>query len=81
LINFELRFPLMGNLGGVVFSDNGSVYRRLSVIRLLNWRYNLGIGFRYNTPLGPLRVDYGIKVDRRPDESRGQFHVTLGHAF
>jgi len=81
LFNFELRFPLAGKVGGVVFSDNGTVYRRLSVIQLLNWRYNLGFGFRYETPLGPLRVDYGIKLDRRFDESRGQFHVTLGHVF
>lgn len=65
LVNFELRLPLVRNLGGVIFSDNGAMYRRLSVIKLLNWRYNVGFGFRYNTPLGPLRVDYGFKLDRR----------------
>jgi outer membrane protein insertion porin family len=94
LVNFELRFPIFGNLRGVVFSDNGNVYRRLEVIELLNWRYNMGFGFRYDTPLGPLRVDYGFKLDRRtvrsidcPDittpcqESFGQWHVSLGHAF
>ncbi|MFQ5793133.1 MAG: outer membrane protein assembly factor, partial [Acidobacteriota bacterium] len=46
LVNLELRFPIAGKLGGVVFSDNGTVYRRLQVIQLLNWRYNLGLGFR-----------------------------------
>lgn len=94
LVNFELRFPILGNLRGVVFSDNGNVYRRLEVIELLNWRYNMGFGFRYDTPLGPLRVDYGFKLDRRtvrsidcPDvstpcqESFGAWHVSLGHAF
>ena len=94
LLNLELRFPILGNLRGVVFSDSGSVYRRLQVIELLNWRYNMGFGFRYDTPLGPLRVDYGFKLDRRtvrsiecPDiltpcqESLGRFHVSLGHAF
>jgi outer membrane protein assembly complex protein YaeT len=94
LLNLELRFPILGNLRGVVFSDNGNVYRRLQIIELLNWRYNLGFGFRYDTPLGPLRVDYGFKLDRRtvrsidcPDvtapcrESPGRFHVSLGHAF
>ena len=94
LLNLELRFPILGNLRGVVFSDNGNVYRRLQVIELLNWRYNMGFGFRYDTPLGPLRVDYGFKLDRRtvrsiecPDvltpcqESLGRFHVSLGHAF
>jgi outer membrane protein insertion porin family len=94
LLNLELRFPIFGNLRGVVFSDNGNVYRRLQVIELLNWRYNMGFGFRYDTPFGPLRVDYGFKLDRRtvrsiecPDvltpckESLGRFHVSLGHAF
>jgi outer membrane protein assembly complex protein YaeT len=94
LLNLEIRFPILGNLRGVVFSDNGNVYRRLQVIQLLNWRYNMGFGFRYDTPLGPLRVDYGFKLDRRevrsiecPDvlspckESLGRWHVSLGHAF
>ncbi len=94
LLNLELRFPIFGNLRGVVFSDNGNVYRRLQVIELLNWRYNMGFGFRYDTPFGPLRVDYGFKLDRRMvrsiecadvlapcKESLGRFHVSLGHAF
>jgi outer membrane protein assembly factor BamA len=94
LLNVELRFPILGNLRGVVFSDNGNAYRRLKVIELLNWRYNAGFGFRYDTPLGPLRVDYGFKLDRRTvrsiecedvltpcKESLGRFHVSLGHAF
>ncbi len=94
LLNVELRFPIFGNLRGVLFSDNGNVYRRLQVIELLNWRYNMGFGFRYDTPLGPLRVDYGFKLDRRMvrsiectdvlapcKESLGRWHVSLGHAF
>jgi outer membrane protein insertion porin family len=94
LLNVEVRFPILGNLRGVVFSDNGNVYRSLDARELLNWRYNVGFGFRYETPLGPLRVDYGFKLDRRmrhsiecPDittpcqESLGRLHVSLGHAF
>jgi outer membrane protein assembly complex protein YaeT len=81
LLNLELRFPIANRMGGVVFSDNGNVYRRLQVIRLLNWRYNAGIGLRYETPIGPVRVDYGIKLNRRPGESFGRLHVSLGHPF
>jgi outer membrane protein assembly factor BamA len=93
LLNLELRFPILGNLRGVVFSDNGNVYRRLEDVEL-SFRHNMGFGFRYDTPLGPLRVDYGFKLDRRmvrsidcPDlampcrESLGRLHVSLGHAF
>ena len=81
LLNLEFRFPITKRLGGVVFSDNGKVYRRLQVIRLLNWNYNAGFGFRYETPIGPVRVDYGIKLNPRPDESFGRLHVSLGHPF
>ena len=81
LLNLEFRFPIAKRLGGVVFSDNGNVYRRLQVIRLLNWRYNAGLGFRYETPIGPVRVDYGIKLNPRPGESFGRLHVSLGHPF
>ncbi|MGH9462508.1 MAG: outer membrane protein assembly factor BamA [Vicinamibacteria bacterium] len=81
LVNLELRFPILGKLGGVVFSDNGKVYRRLQVIELLNWHYNVGFGFRYDTPFGPLRVDYGRKLNPAPDEPQSRFHVSLGHPF
>jgi outer membrane protein insertion porin family len=86
LLNLELRFPVAGKLRGVVFSDNGAVYRRLSNINFgfllpKNWRYNAGFGFRYDTPLGPLRVDWGFKIDIRPGEPRSRVHVSLGHAF
>jgi outer membrane translocation and assembly module TamA len=81
LLNLELRFPILGKLGGVVFSDNGTVYRRLQVIELLNWNYNLGFGFRYDTPFGPLRVDYGRKLNPRLDEPLDHWHVSLGHPF
>ena len=43
--------------------------------------HNIGFGFRYDTPLGPLRVDWGFKIDLRPDEPRSRIHVSLGHAF
>jgi len=80
LVNLELRFPILGNLGGVVFSDNGKVYRAFP-LDLWNWHYNAGFGLRYETPFGPLRVDYGRKLNPRPDEPRGRFHISLGHPF
>ncbi|MGC2425003.1 MAG: outer membrane protein assembly factor BamA [Nitrospirota bacterium] len=44
-------------------------------------RYGAGLGIRYQTPVGPLRLDYGFKVNRRPGESIGELHFTLGEAF
>ncbi len=44
-------------------------------------RYGAGLGLRYETPVGPLRLDYGFKLNRRPGESIGELHFTLGQAF
>jgi outer membrane protein assembly factor BamA len=71
----ELRFPLMGRtLGGVQFHDMGNVYNSVGDISFrMNQRpakdpasqdfnymvHSAGIGFRYRTPIGPVRVDIG----------------------
>ena len=69
--SLELRFPLIGDeLGGVLFHDAGNVY---SSFKAISARYSqkqnprdfdymaqaIGLGFRYKTPIGPLRVDFG----------------------
>ncbi len=46
------------------------------------YRYSFGLGIRYNTPIGPLRLDYGVPVSRTGEmDSFGMFHFNLGHAF
>jgi outer membrane protein assembly factor BamA len=46
------------------------------------YRYSVGTGIRYDTPLGPLRLDYGIPISRTGEiRSLGMFHFNLGHAF
>ena len=40
------------------------------------------MGFRYNTPVGPIRVDYGLPVKRDGIAGEeGRFHISLGHIF
>ena len=66
--NLELRFPLYGdNLAGVLFHDLGNVYDtpgdltlRFRQRNLQDFEYavqDVGIGFRYRTPIGPIRLD------------------------
>lgn len=75
--NLELRLQLLENVGGVVFYDFGNVFPSISDLNLYKLTHSLGIGFRYNTPLGPLRVDYGKSL-RSKDFG---FFFSVGHAF
>jgi len=41
----------------------------------------MGAGLRWNSPFGPIRVDYGIKLDQRKGESFGNFNFSAGSSF
>jgi len=84
ILNSEMRFPLriMSNLGGVVFYDGGNVYRRINFPDFINnYTNTVGIGLRYSTPIGPVRVDFGHNLDAARGISANQFFITLGQAF
>ncbi|MBC7421339.1 MAG: BamA/TamA family outer membrane protein [Bdellovibrio sp.] len=79
LVKSELRFPLVNkwDLSGAIFYDGGQVLvDRLSFED--NWRDAVGIGLRYNTPVGPLNLEYGHKLDRKEGEDEGAFHLSIG---
>ena len=77
----ELRMDAGRYLAAAVFSDVGNVYPLVSDLHLRDLRYTAGVGLRYKSALGPLRVDWGYKLDRRPGESAYHVHLTIGHAF
>jgi outer membrane protein assembly complex protein YaeT len=77
----ELRFPLFGDFGAVLFVDFGNVFASSFTYRLGDLRYAVGPGLRYNTPVGPLRLDLGVIVDRRPGEDFGRIEFSIGQAF
>jgi len=81
--NAELRFPLpfLEGLGGVLFVDFGNVFRSPFTYHLNELRYAVGPGLRYNTPVGPFRLDVGFIVDRRPGEDFGRIELSIGQAF
>jgi outer membrane protein assembly complex protein YaeT len=81
ILNEELRFPIWKHVGGTLFYDAGNVYEDIRAIQLSDVRTVLGIGARYETPIGPIRLEYGWKLDRRPDEAPGEFFFSLGRAF
>jgi outer membrane protein insertion porin family len=86
ILNFEARAPNWKNLQFVWFLDAGNVFGRVSDIRLQELRPTSGVGFRYRSPIGPLRVDWGWKLATRLLEGGGRersnvLHISLGQAF
>jgi outer membrane protein insertion porin family len=79
--NFEIIIPIVKKMGimGVVFFDAGNVYE--DSIDLGDLRRTTGYGFRWFSPLAPIRIEYGRVLDRREGESSGGWEFTMGSAF
>ncbi len=75
----ELRFPIAGNLGGAAFYDGGHLQFN-NFTQNFFWRDAVGLGLRYNTPVGPVSIEYGLKLnrDQTRGESPGAFYFSIG---
>ncbi|MGZ5474425.1 MAG: BamA/TamA family outer membrane protein, partial [Thermoanaerobaculia bacterium] len=81
LVNAEYRFPLFGAVGGAVFADVGNVFAG-SRIKFDQLRYGAGLGIRYLSPVGPLRIDVAMPFQRYETyEDAFQYFISLGYAF
>lgn len=78
-LNVEYQFPIWGELLGALFVDAGSVGQDPSSLGQM--RYGIGGGLRYRSPVGPLRIDYGVNPSPGPNEERGALHISFGTAF
>jgi outer membrane protein assembly complex protein YaeT len=81
IFNAEYTFPLYGELAGAVFVDAGNLLPDARSPSLNDMHYAVGVGLRYNLPIGPVRLDYGINPSPRDDEAFGAFHFSFGFAF
>jgi outer membrane protein assembly complex protein YaeT len=79
--NLEARYPIYKKLGGVVFFDYGNVFADEYDFKLDDIKYAIGTGLRFNTIIGPLRVDFGYTLNPEPNIDRFQFFLSIGHAF
>ncbi len=80
IFNIELRLNPGEGLGFVLFTDAGNVWPNQE-LNVSDLRASYGVGIRYGTPIGPLRIDYGLKIRRRPGESPGELHFNIGNTF
>jgi outer membrane protein insertion porin family len=82
--NAELRFPLAAELGayGVAFFDTGDIYSTEENIELDNLRESAGLGVRWLSPMGPVRLEYGWILDPKPsDSASGSWEFSMASAF
>ncbi len=79
--NVEIRSSLGKGIGIAAFLDGGNVWIKAKDINPGDFKYTTGLGLRYNTPVGPIRLDYGHKLHREEGKSRGELHFSIGHTF
>jgi outer membrane protein insertion porin family len=79
--NHEIRFPLYKKLGltGTIFFDAGNVYGPNYIGPFL--RTSAGLGFRWFSPMGPLRVEWGYNLSKHPNERSSAWEFTMGGSF
>lgn len=79
--NAEIRIPMKYGIITALFLDVGSVWLSGDPANRFDLRESAGIGLRYITPVGPVGIDYGWKLDRREGESPSEWHFTIGAVF
>ncbi|MGA8178479.1 MAG: outer membrane protein assembly factor BamA [Desulfobacterales bacterium] len=82
--NAECIFPILKKQGlvGVVFFDAGNVYNDGESVDLSTLKDSIGLGFRWYSPMGPIRLEYGYRLSSEEDEgSGGRWEFSMGTAF
>ena len=73
--NLEYRFEVSKNTQLVVFGDTGYAWPLDQPMNLGDLKFGYGVGLRIDTPIGPIRLDYGI------GEAGSQTYVSIGQTF
>lgn len=79
----ELEVPIYDKAGirGVAFFDAGNSYSENQNYSFTNMRLDYGLGLRWNSPMGPLRFEFGFPIQRRTGEDSMVFNFTIGNFF
>ncbi|MCK5235641.1 MAG: outer membrane protein assembly factor BamA [Deltaproteobacteria bacterium] len=79
--NLELTFMLFpeSNMQGVIFFDAGNAYD--GTIDLEDIKRTAGAGIRWQSPMGPLRLEWGYNLNQKDDETQSDWNFTIGGIF
>ena len=83
IINIEYIVPLVkeAKINGVLFYDAGSGFGKEDNITWADLRTSVGGGFRWLSPIGPLRLEWGYNLDPKPGERQGIWEFSIGTLF
>ncbi|MDD5020350.1 MAG: outer membrane protein assembly factor BamA, partial [Candidatus Omnitrophica bacterium] len=83
IFNIEYTFPIVDFIKGALFIDTGGVWEEVSDFDLGGFKTGIGFGVRIKTPIGPLKLDYGIPLNKQPgkEDKEGRFHFSMSHGF
>lgn len=95
-LRFPIPYLAKYNFGAVVFLDGGNVWESMESVSVdqfdlisdenettyLDYRWGIGFGLRYNTPVGPIRLDFGYPLKKTTDIDYDYLvHISLGQIF
>ena len=83
IFNAEIEIPIYRQMGivAVAFFDAGNSYAEEESLDLAQLRTSAGFGFRWWSPMGPLRFEWGFPIRPKPGEEPMVFEFTIGSAF
>jgi outer membrane protein insertion porin family len=81
LFNTELLIPVFARFRLALFFDAGNAYGFGTSFDPTDLRYSAGVGVRFFSPLGPIRLDIGYNLDKQPGEKSYQINFTVGAPF
>jgi outer membrane translocation and assembly module TamA len=81
IINLEVEQALTRELSLIGFVDAGLTGLEFDSWPGNEWRVSIGLGLRYNTIIGPARLEYGRNVVRQTGDSLDAWHFALGFPF
>ena len=81
IANIELEAALLGKVSGLVFVDAGLTSATIGDYPGDQLRVSTGVGLRYNSIIGPVRLEYGYNVVRETGDQTGELHFSLGFPF
>jgi outer membrane protein insertion porin family len=79
--NLEFEQAVTPNWSAVLFADALGVAQALRDYPFGEELYTVGVGIRYQTLIGPVRLEYGRNIDPRPGDPSGTLHFSIGYPF